>query len=183
MKSDIERWIEDDGQVFLKEIGIRKGQLILDFGCGDGHYTIPAAKVVGKKGLVYAQDKEKKALDEVIKRAKTELLENIRKIKTKGELKTGLKSKCLHAVLLYDVLHYHDREERKIIYEEVYRILKNGGLLSVFPRHHNEEMNLELEEVKKEIEKANFCFEEKSFKKLLHDDSYVTDYILNFRKK
>ncbi len=183
MKSDIERWIENDGQVFLKEIGIRKGQLILDFGCGDGHYTIPAAKVVGKEGLVYAQDKQKKALDEVIKRAKTERLGNIRKIKTKGELKTGLKNKCLHAVLLYDVLHYHDKEERKGIYEEGYRVLKNTGLLSVFPRHHNEEMNLELEEVKKEIEKANFSFEEKSLKRLLHDDSYVTDYVLNFRKK
>jgi ubiquinone/menaquinone biosynthesis C-methylase UbiE len=183
MKSDIERWIQGDGQVFLKEIGIRKGQLVLDFGCGDGHYTIPAAKVVGKKGLVYAQDKEKKALDELTKRSKKEGVTNIRSIKTRGELKTGLRDKCLDAVLLYDVLHYHDREERKTIYDEVHRVLKKGALLSVFPRHHNEEMNLELGEVKREIEEASFCFEEKSSKGLLHDDSYVTDYILNFRKK
>jgi ubiquinone/menaquinone biosynthesis C-methylase UbiE len=183
MKSDIERWIQDDGQVFLKEIGIRRGQLILDFGCGDGHYTIPAAKVVGKEGLVYAQDKEEKALDELSKRAEAEGLKNIRKIKTEGELKTGLRNKCLHAVLLYDVLHYHEGNERKTIYREVHRILRNAGLLSVFPRHHNEEMNLNLEEVTEEIEKANFRLEEKSSKRLLHDDSYVTDYILTFRKR
>jgi ubiquinone/menaquinone biosynthesis C-methylase UbiE len=183
MKSDIERWIQDDGQVFLKEIGIRRGQLILDFGCGDGHYTIPAAKVVGKEGLVYAQDKEEKALDELTKRAKAEGLRNIRKIKTKGELKTGLRNKCLHAVLLYDVLHYHERDERKTIYREVYRVLKKGALLSVFPRHHKEEMNLELDEVKKEIEESNFHFEGRFFKRLIHDDNYVKDHVFNFRKR
>ncbi len=183
MKSDVETWLKGDGEFFLKELGIKKGQSILDFGCGDGHYTIPVAKIVGKKGLVYAQEKKKEALDELIKRAKAEGLENIRKMKTKGELEIGLKNKSLDAVLLYDVLHYHDREERRKIYDEVYKILKSGALLSVFPRHHKEEMDLELEEVKQEIERANFRFEKKSLKRLLHDDSYVIDYILNFRKR
>ena len=181
MKSDIERWLKVDGEIYLKDIGIKKGQSILDFGCGDGHYTIPAAKVVGEKGLVYAQDKEKEALDQVIKKANAEELENIKVIKTKGELKIDLNDKSLDAVLLYDVLHYHDMEERRKIYGEVYRILKNGALLSVFPRHHKEYMHLKLEEVKKEIEKGNFSFEAKFFKRLIHDD-YVKDYVFNFRK-
>ncbi len=183
MKSDVETWLKGDGEFFLKDIGIKKGQTILDFGCGDGHYTIPAAKVVGEEGLVYAQDKEKGALDELIKKAKAEGLENIRTIKTKGGLKIDLKDKSLDAVLLYDVLHYHDMEERRKIYGEVHRILKNGALLSVFPRHHKEEMQLELEEVKKEIEKANFSFERKFFKRLLHDDDFVKDYVFNFRRR
>jgi len=183
MKNDIERWLERDGEIYLKNIGIRKGQTVLDFGCGDGHYTIPAAKVVGKEGLVYAQDKEKEALDEVTKRAETEGLQNIRTKKTKGELKIVLKNKSLDAVLLYDVLHYHDIKERRKIYDEVYRILKNGALLSVFPRHHKEYMHLELDEVKKEIEKANFYFEGEFFKRLIHDDNYVKDYVFNFRKR
>ena len=183
MKSDIERWLKAGGEIYLKDIGIKKGQVILDFGCGEGHYTIPAAKVVGKKGLVYAQDKDKGALDELIKRAKAEALENIRTIKTKGELKIDLKDKSLDAVLLYDILHFHDKEERRKIYDEVYRILKNGALLSVFPRHHKEYMHLKLEEVKKEIETANFSFEGKFFKRLIHDDNYVKDHVFNFRKK
>ena len=183
MKSDVETWLKGDGDLFLKDIGIKKGQIVLDFGCGDGHYTIPAAKVVGKEGLVYAQDKEKEALDEMIKRAKKEGLENIRTIKTKGELKIGLKNKSLDAVLLYDILHYHDIKERRKIYSEVYRVLKKGALLSVFPRHHKEYMRLELEGVRKEIEKANFYFEGKFFKRLIHDDKYVKDYVFNFRKR
>lgn len=183
MKSDIERWLKASGEIYLKDIGIKKGQIVLDFGCGDGHYTIPAAKVVGKKGLVYAQDKDKKALDELIKRAKSEGLENIKAIKTKGELRIDLDDKSLDAVLLYDVLHFHEMEERRKIYGEVYRILKNGALLSIFPRHHKEYMHLKLEEVKKEIEKANFYFEGKFLKGLLHDDDYVKDYVFNFRRR
>ncbi len=183
MKSDIERWLKGDGEVYLKDMGIEKGQIVLDFGCGDGHYTIPAAKVVGKKGLVYAQDKDKGALDELIKRAKAEGLKNIKAIETKGELRIDLNDESLDAVLLYDVLHYHDKKERRKIYGEVYRILKNGALLSVFPRHHKEEMHLELDQVREEIEKANFHFEGRFLKRLLHDDDYVKDHVFNFRKR
>ena len=60
MKDDVKKWIEEDGQKFLTEIGAKKGQFVLDFGCGVGHYTIPASKTVGRNGKVYALDKNKK---------------------------------------------------------------------------------------------------------------------------
>ncbi len=183
MTGDVEKWLKTDGEIYLKDLGIKKGQSILDFGCGDGHYTIPAAKVVGEKGLVYAQDKGKEALEEVKRRAKAEGLKNIKVMRTKGELKIDLIDESLDAVLLYDVLHYHDMEERRKIYAEVYRILKKGALLSVFPRHHQEYMHLRLDEVKKEIQKANFYLEGKFLKRLMHDDDYVRDHVFNFRKK
>ena len=40
----------------LKGIRIEKGQTILDCCCGAGTYTLPAARLVGKEGLVYAVD-------------------------------------------------------------------------------------------------------------------------------
>jgi cyclopropane fatty-acyl-phospholipid synthase-like methyltransferase len=40
--------------VLLKKVGIWPGDLVLDFGCGRGCYTIPAAGIVGKRGVVYA---------------------------------------------------------------------------------------------------------------------------------
>jgi len=44
--------IESESRVIdmLKEAGISKGQIILDFSCGYGMYTIPAAKIAGKLG-------------------------------------------------------------------------------------------------------------------------------------
>jgi ubiquinone/menaquinone biosynthesis C-methylase UbiE len=182
MTNDVKRWLKTDGEIYLKDIGIKKGQFILDFGCGEGHYTIPAAKVVGEKGLVYAQDKEKETLDEVVKKAKAEGLKNIKVMRTKGKLKIDLNEKSLDAVLLYDVLHYHNAEERRKIYAEVYRVLKKGALLSVFPRHHQEYMHLKLDGIKKEIQKANFRLEGKFLKRLMHDDDYVKDYVFNFRR-
>ena len=43
----------------LRRIGIKKGQTVLDFGCGYGAYTIPVAEIVGEQGRVYALDKDK----------------------------------------------------------------------------------------------------------------------------
>ena len=69
MNDEIKKWLAKDGENFLRGIGIRKGQTVLDFGCNKGHYTIPAAKVLGKQGKVYAFDKDKDALIEEIEAA------------------------------------------------------------------------------------------------------------------
>ena len=47
----------------LKDVGIKAGQVVLDFGCGSGTYTVPAARTVGDKGKVYALDKDSKVLN------------------------------------------------------------------------------------------------------------------------
>jgi len=81
-------------------------------------------------------------------------------------------------VLLYDVLHsyYFSVNERRKLLREVYRVLKLNALLSVYPEH------MELEEVKREIEEANFCFEVEYFKTIIHDGRYTHGHILNFRR-
>jgi hypothetical protein len=42
---------------------------------------------------------------------------------------------------------------------------------------------MELDEVKKKIENSNFYFEGEFFKRLIHDDNYVKDYVFNFRRR
>ena len=64
----------------LERIGIRRGQTVLDFGCGCGTYTIPAAKIVGEQGRVYALDKDKEALDELMQKAESAGLRNIERM-------------------------------------------------------------------------------------------------------
>jgi hypothetical protein len=69
---------------------------------------------------------------------------------------------------------------------EVYRVMKSGGLLSVYPKHHcsdspsGELAHLTLEDIRREVEEAGFSLETKVFKKLIHDDHYDEGYILNF---
>jgi len=177
MGTDIERWLKEDGEVFFREIGIKEGQAVLDFGCGGGNYTIPAAEVVGKAGKVYAIDKNEEVLINLAQKVESEGLRNIELIKTSGEMKIGLEDESIDLVLLYDVLH-HISERRKI-FDEVYRVLKTGALLSVYPKH----LESEEETIRKEVEESNLCLEGKTSKKLLHGDSLNEDYVLNFRKK
>jgi len=184
MKSDLEKWLRKDGEDFLRSIGLRKGLIILDFGCGEGHYTIPAAKVTGEEGKVYAEDKDKEALEELVKIKKKEIIKNLNIINR--ESKIPIHEESLDFVLCYDVIHY--LKERKTIYDEFRRVLKPKGILSLYPKHHKNDYplmelaNLELEEIIKEVEEAGFSLHNKFFKRLLHDDYYNNGYILNFRK-
>ena len=123
MNEDIKKWLEKDGEQFLKKIGLKEGQTVLDFGCGDGHYTIPAARLLGKKGKVYALDKDKNALNELEKTAMRFGLKNIESIN--GDTKIPLKDNSMDVVLCYDVVHY--MKNRTLIYDEAYRVLKEEG--------------------------------------------------------
>ncbi len=189
MEIDV-NWLNREGEAFLKDIGIKKGDVVLDFGCGDGPYTIPAAKVVSKEGKVYAIDKDIESMHKLMEIAKNKGLENIIPIHTKSEeSKINLESESINAVLLYDVLHYMENLERRKIYEEIYRILKTGGILSVYPKHRKSDellwnlSDMGLDDVIEEINSRHFYLQRKFYKKLLHNGNYNTGYILNFRKK
>ena len=184
----MESWEKEGGVRFLKEIGLRSGQRVLDFGCRVGHYTIPAAKVVGDEGMVLAIDKEQHALNELEQKARVSDFENVNIIKTAGQTTLDFKSESIDIVLLYDVLHYLGESERKKLYREAQRVLKQDGLLSVYPKHTLEDeptqefRNLGLSDVLQEIEGSNFILEHKFCGILSHDDGLNDGCVLNFRK-
>ena len=189
MKKKIKDWIEKNGISFLRKIGIKPNQIILDFGARNGNYTIPAAKIVGKNGLVYALDKNKDRLDELISISITNRLKNIKIINTKGELKIPLKDKIVDVVLLYDVIHLVGKNDsstigdRKKLYKEVYKIAKNNALVSIYPNHLTTHTDISsIKEIKKELEEY-FQFEKEFSITLIHDDNFINGKVLNFRKR
>lgn len=186
MEDTTQKWIREDGEKSLTEIGIRKGQRALDFGCGSGNYTIPVARIVGEEGLVYALDKDKKALDELMQRAELIDLRNIQRIDTSGELEIGLDNESVDVVLLYDVLHYYyfpQAEDRRRLLCEVYWVLKPNALLSLYPTHLQSYMEPKLEDVEREIQEANFYLEtEYSRMVMVHDNNLEKSQVMNFRK-
>ena len=178
MGSDIEKWLKEDGEKVMKEIGIKEGQVILDFGCGSGIFSLPAARIIGKEGKIYALDKNKTELNELIGKAESKGLRNIEIVKISGKLKIPLRDESIDMVLLYDVLHsyYFSPDERRKLLREVYRVLKPNALLSVYPEH------MELEEIKREIEETNLHFEVEHSKTIIHNGRYTHGHILNFRR-
>jgi len=126
---------------------------------------------VSKEGKIYAIDKDIESMHNLMEIAKTKGLKNIITIHTKSEeLKINLESESIDAVLLYDVLHYMENLERKKIYEETYRILKTGGLLSVYPKHRKSDeplgnlSDMELDDVIEEINSRYFYLQRKFYK-------------------
>jgi len=163
----------------LQKIGIRIGQTVLDFGCGSGTYTIPVAKIVGEQGKVYALDKDGYALGDLMEKAESAGLKNIKKMETSGELDIGLTDESVDVVLLFDVFHsyYFPRAgNRRKLLSEICRILKPFAFVSFWPKH----INFEAED---EIKKANFHLgEDLSEMLILHNKNLEKGKILNFRK-
>ncbi|WP_287583558.1 class I SAM-dependent methyltransferase [Candidatus Borrarchaeum sp.] len=184
----MERWEQEKGVRFLRKIGIRKGQTVLDFGSGVGHYSIPAAIIVGIRGRVYAIDKDHNDLNKLEQKAIFLNLVSIRPIGTSGELRLDLEDKSIDAALIYDVLHYLKKYERKILYTEVHRVLKSNALLSIYPKHTAEDFpmwefrNMRLNAVIKEIQDSGFIFEKKYCNKIIHYDWLTQGCVFNFKK-
>ncbi len=186
MNKEMGKWESEGGVKFLRRVGIKPGQKVLDFGARVGHYSIPAARVAGRNGLIYALDKDKDSLDELKRKAAEQGLENIMVIETRGSMKIKQGGDSVDAVLVYDVLHLVDN--RKRLYKEVHRVLRQNGLFSVYPKHNKFDSpgwgleNMTPEDIKNEIENSGFHFKKEYCSSLSHDESINRGCVLNFKK-
>lgn len=119
----------------VSALGIGEGQKVLDFGCGIGSYSIPISQLVGETGRVYALDVHPIAVERVRKRAEKLNLSNIEVIQS--GLETGLDEKSCDFVLLFDV--YTWVPDKNALLNELHRVLKPSGKLSVIIDHMNPE--------------------------------------------
>jgi ubiquinone/menaquinone biosynthesis C-methylase UbiE len=115
----------------VKEVGIKEGFRMLDYGCGPGSYVTAVAELVGNSGKIYALDVNPVAIKMVKKIAAKKRLPNVETILS--DCKTGLPDDDIDVVLLYDT--FHDLTDPNKVLEELHRVLKPNGILS-FSDHH-----------------------------------------------
>jgi len=115
----------------LKEVGIKPGYHVLDYGCGPGGYVTPLSKLVGESGKIFALDIHPLAVHSVQNVAAKKKLTNLQTILS--DCQTGLEDRSVDAVLLYDVLH--DLLQPDKVLKEIHRVLKAKGILSVSDHH------------------------------------------------
>ena len=118
----------------LKEVGIKPGFTVLDYGCGPGSYVIAAAELAGETGKIYALDIHPLAIQMVRNTAAKKRLTNVGTICS--DCKTGRPDKSIDVVLLYDT--FHNLGDPNGVLEELHRVLKPNGILS-FSDHHLKE--------------------------------------------
>ncbi|MGQ9498569.1 MAG: methyltransferase domain-containing protein, partial [Desulfotomaculales bacterium] len=61
----------------LQEADLKEGFRVLDYGCGPGSYVVPAARMVGETGQVYALDIHPLAIKMVNSIANKKQLRNV----------------------------------------------------------------------------------------------------------
>ena len=100
---------------------------VLEFGCGYGTFTMPAAQMIG--GKVYAMDIELEMLALTGAKAKAVGATNIelmqRDFASDG---SGLPDSTVDYVLLFNILH---AEERLVLLREAKRVLRPDGKLAI----------------------------------------------------
>jgi SAM-dependent methyltransferase len=92
----------------------------LDIGCGTGNYTLPFA---GQFRELIGLD----TLDEMLAVARPKS-DKIRWL-LGDALNTGLEDASCDAVWLISTLHYFKGERQKLLFEEIYRLLRPGGVV------------------------------------------------------
>ena len=114
-------------QRLLKAAGLKPGQKVLEVGCGPGFFTIPAAKIVGNEGVVYAVDVHPLAIERVKEKIERGGIKNITPILTNAS-NTGLPDRSIDLVFLFGLRYIAGGLENVIA--EIHRILEDGGVLS-----------------------------------------------------
>ncbi|MCD6579287.1 methyltransferase domain-containing protein [bacterium] len=180
-------WLEKEGIEFLKKVGIRSDFKVLDFGCNEGDYTIPASIITKDKGSVIAIDIDKSSF-EVIKSYSNNIgLNNIiYLLNDKNNFDLNIQDYSVDFVMAYDVLHYFELSKRTELYNEFTRVLKSGGIFSVFPKHtkndspNNNLANITTNVLIKEIANSGFTLSKKVCGKLNHYGNIEHNCVYNF---
>lgn len=115
----------------LKEVRIKPGFHVLDYGCGPGSYIVLLAELVGKSGKVYALDIHPIAIKRVENIVSKKKVKNAKTILSDSG--GDLADESMDVILFYDVFHLLSDKRR--VLEQLHRLLKPTGMLS-FSDHH-----------------------------------------------
>lgn len=117
----------NSARAILQYLDVRPGMKVLDFGCGPGRLTIPAAKQVGLEGEVTAFDVQPGMLQRTQAKAQAASLNNIRYLQAGSDAQ--LAGNQYDRALLVTVLG--EIPDRATTLTEIFAALKPGGVLSV----------------------------------------------------
>ena len=119
----------------IEKSKIKRGDHVLDYGCGPGSYSFAAAEVVGKEGRIYAADIHPLAVEKVKRKASKKNIDNIKTILT--DCDTKLPDDSIDVIICFDVMH--DIVDKNKLIEEFHRVLKPNGYLSFDDHHYDNE--------------------------------------------
>jgi len=120
----IRRWLENPQKLLSPHI--KEGQVVCDFGCGSGFFTLPMARMVGEKGRIHAVDIQPEMIEIVRKKAVCAGLENRIQYHMGSVEECKLPESVDFALAFYVI---HEFPNAYAFFRTAYRTLKPGGRL------------------------------------------------------
>lgn len=117
---------EEEPLKLLNSLKVKPGQVVCDFGCGNGYHSLQLAKRVGPTGQVYSIDIQPEMLEMLRERAGPRGLANIKPILATEE-ESGLPPDTFDLVLMVDV--YHELSDPEPALAAIRKSLKPEGRL------------------------------------------------------
>jgi ubiquinone/menaquinone biosynthesis C-methylase UbiE len=111
-------------EAILQDLAV--GMVFVDVGCGEGFFSMLAAKKVGAKGKVYAVDIDPKGIEKLKQKAETECLNNIDARVGRAE-ETVFCKKC--GDFVFFSMDLHDFGDPAKVLENARQMLKPKGRL------------------------------------------------------
>lgn len=116
----------------LRETGLKRSDSFLDVGCGEGHFSIAASKIVGSKGKVYALDSYEKSIAALKDQIHLEHITNIEAIVADVTRQMPLPDAIIDVCLMANVMHgFLANGEVAGVMTETVRVMKAGSTLVV----------------------------------------------------
>lgn len=115
----------------LRTAGLKMGLQVLEVGCGPGFFTIPAARIVGDEGCIFAVDIHPLAIKKVQEKIKKEKAMNVKTILVNAT-ETGLPDQSIDLVFLFGLPRFIRNKPLFLdLLNEMYRLLRINGLISI----------------------------------------------------
>ncbi len=116
----------------VAKAGVESGMKVGDLGCGNlGFFSFPAAKAVGKDGIVYAVDILKPVLSAVENKARQDGFDNVKTVWSNLEIvgATKIQEGSLDIAMLINMLFQSEKDD--MVIREASRLVKRGGKVVV----------------------------------------------------
>lgn len=120
----------------LGEFGLHEGATLADLGCGPGFFTLPAAKIVGRRGRVHAADVQPEMLARVREAAEASRITNIETHLVREEPREngwaydfGVPRASVDLALVAFVLH--EAEDPSSFLREAAQLLRRSGRIAL----------------------------------------------------
>ncbi len=143
----------------MDEMLFKNGDIVLDFGCGPGIFTMMLSNAVGENGKVNAADISIDAIKSVDKIVERNNLQNVSVVHLKKE--NFLESETFDKIIMLDVLHQIN--DKLDILKKLTSLLKPNSIL-YFSDHHMKKVEI------------NNLFKQVKSLHLIEDKKYTTSF-------